>query len=189
MIDLADASGDATLSSANDINDDGQIVGESFSTGKAFLLEDNVVTDLGALANQNPSNASISAALAINGRGQIVGYSNSKAFLWKGGRMIDLGGLGGTFFTLATSLSKRTIVGSSYIPGNHEQRATRWNHRRIEDLNALIPSDSAVILHQARGINRFGQIVANGDKSGVNGAAFLLTPVCESTHARRRCIR
>jgi probable HAF family extracellular repeat protein len=189
MIDLAEASGDMTLSEANAINDEGQIVGESFSTGKAFLLQNNVVTDLGALDKQNPSNASISAALAINRRGQIVGSSNYKAFLWKGGRMIELATLGGTISTLATALNRRTIVGSSYLPGNHEQHATRWNHRRIEDLNALIPSDSGLVLREARGINRFGQIVANGDNSETHGAAFLLTPVCESTHAGRRCIR
>jgi probable HAF family extracellular repeat protein len=80
------------------INDLNQVVGYAFAplgdfgTWRAFLWEDNVLTDLGALQENGTA-----YALAINNAGQIVGYSylneppGARAVLWeKGKSIIDL---------------------------------------------------------------------------------------------------
>src|SRR5207302_8831675 len=83
---------------ANDINNAGQIVGETFTEdhdGIGFLWDTGTWTDLGALPND-----SASWAYAINDAGQIAGSSGSRyeetsGFRWESGVMTDLGNLGG----------------------------------------------------------------------------------------------
>jgi probable HAF family extracellular repeat protein len=62
-----------TRSSANGINNSGQVVGTSYVEGTnyyhAFLYSDGTMTDLGTFGGQDPSSAS-----AINNIGQIVGW-------------------------------------------------------------------------------------------------------------------
>ncbi len=83
----------AANSSANDINDNNQIVGWSATAAgspHAFRVEvdaSGIVltrTDLGTLAN------TYSFAYGINTAGDIVGTSDSRAVLWRGGQIIDL---------------------------------------------------------------------------------------------------
>jgi uncharacterized membrane protein len=45
-----------------------------------------------------------------------------------------------------------------------------WQNGVMTDLNALIPSGSGMVLYQAQGINRAGQIVGEGGLSGVRTA-------------------
>jgi probable HAF family extracellular repeat protein len=104
LIDLGvlPSSGLFSFSHAYDINDAGQIVGESSAgpgeLGHAFLWHKGVMTDLGTLGGN------LSAAFGINPGGAIVGVSfilrdnpanASHAFRWKDGVMTDLGTLGG----------------------------------------------------------------------------------------------
>lgn len=97
MTDLG-ALPDSIWSSASDINDEGVAVGSSWlgdSSGHhAVSFQDGRVSDLGTLGG------AFSAALAINNRGHIVGWSTSdgqkasrkgrKAFLYRNGRMTPL---------------------------------------------------------------------------------------------------
>src|SRR5207302_8296454 len=82
-------------SSARAINDHGQIVGESatntFSPIHAFLLDNGVMTDLGALPGSNP----FSEASGINNHGQIIGDSGDVvrfefAVLFSNGAIVEL---------------------------------------------------------------------------------------------------
>jgi len=79
------------------INSQTQIVGQSATASgdpHAFLWDKGVLTDLGVPDGDNQS-----AAVGINNKGQIVGYSfavdnftnlPSHALLWENGQMIDL---------------------------------------------------------------------------------------------------
>src|SRR4051794_39982739 len=89
--------GDYARSSANDINDAGQIVGTSYTSAgeeHAALWDGGRTSDLG------PLGGAYSAATAINAHGQVVGWAStpagySHAVLWDGGQVTDLGTLGG----------------------------------------------------------------------------------------------
>jgi probable HAF family extracellular repeat protein len=104
-VDLGSLAGPSGFSSASDINDAGQIVGQS-QTGfnspqsHAVLWTKEGIRDLGVLAGN------FSVAAAINPAGVVVGssqapypghpgWSTTHAFLWKDGVMRDLGTLGG----------------------------------------------------------------------------------------------
>ena len=91
MLDLGTLGGDSAV--ALDINDRGQVVGESLTSDgstHAFLWEKGVMTDLGTLGGQ------FSSALVINDRGQVAGWSDTAAgdrngFVWERGRLTDFG--------------------------------------------------------------------------------------------------
>ena len=76
-----------TYSSAQDINDLGQLVGVSsiagYSTHAFSWKSGSRMKDLGTLGGS-------SSAYGINNSGQIVGTSNNCAFLWKNNEMINL---------------------------------------------------------------------------------------------------
>jgi len=84
-------------SSASDINNSGQVVGQYTNGGgalRAFVNAGVSMLDLGTLGGAQAS------AAAINDGGQVVGYASnadgaSRAFSWAGGVMSDLGTLGG----------------------------------------------------------------------------------------------
>jgi probable HAF family extracellular repeat protein len=79
---------------ANSINNSGQVVGYSYTTGvrtyHAFLYSGGLMNDLGTLGGSD------SYANSINNSGQVVGYSYTTgvrtyhAFLYSGGLMFDL---------------------------------------------------------------------------------------------------
>jgi probable HAF family extracellular repeat protein len=173
-------------SSANSINDKGQIVGYSYTTSPAvfhaFLYQNGVIKDLGTLGGQ------ISFATAINASGEITGNSTNAegkrhAFLYVHNKLIDLG-----FPTIpantkagessGTALNEKgTVVGVySYLdlksPGDVSHdilRAFRYDGVRFIDLGTLGGGNA-----QAHGINKAGDIVGSSDLPGdVNEHAFL----------------
>ena len=114
----------------------------------------------------------VSAATAINDRGQVVGisgicdravgrFSASHAVLWQDGEVIDIGNLGGVAWHTPMAINNHgEVVGfSNYDPadeGAFNSRAFYWSaDTGIVDLGTL-PGDSA---SQALGINDRGQVV------------------------------
>lgn len=74
--------------------------------------EEHSITDLGTLGG------SCSQAVAINDRGQVVGWSDTAiegvhAFLWEKGKMTDLGILGGGFNYAYAINNRGQVVGQS----------------------------------------------------------------------------
>src|SRR5207237_6218811 len=115
MSDIGTRGGDAA--EAWDINDAGQIVGDSaaFGLSHAFLWQDGTMTDLGTLGGIR----GFSGAYGINEAGQVVGYSYTRtygmehAFLWQDGTMTDLGARDGYTSRALAIRDLGQIVGTS----------------------------------------------------------------------------
>lgn len=135
-------------SSANGVNDLGQVVGWSdiepyFSDGPIHAVlwsSSGTIRDLGTLPGDT-----LSSAARINFFGQVIGSS------------------GDTFSFQGDTL---TVIGRPFI----------WStHTGMEDLNTLISTNSGWVLNSATGINIWGQIVGLGTRNG-RSRGFVLTP-------------
>ena len=128
----------------------------------------------------------VSAATAINDRGQVVGisgicdravgrFSAIHAVLWQDGEVIDLGSLGGVAWNTPMAINDRgDVVGFSNVSaaagGGFAAHAFLWTKRGgIQDLGTL-PGDST---SQALGINARGEIVGTSCDADFNCRAFL----------------
>ena len=123
-----DCGGCSLISKAHDINDKGQIVGDS-QTGdgafQGFLWEAGVMTKLPTLGGTG------SSAKAINRRGVIVGSSptsvapnTTRAFLYRHGKMHNLGVLGAGDGSTAYDINDLDqVVGMSTTDGPNGPRA------------------------------------------------------------------
>jgi probable HAF family extracellular repeat protein len=180
MIDLGTLNGYPN-SQANDINDAGQVVGNSYqyvSSGttssvlaRPVLWQNGTITDLGTLGG------TLGSANSINNAGQIVGGSETSngqyhAFLRQNGSMADLGTLGGNNSSATSINNSGTIVGSSDT-STGETHAFVWYQGRMIDLNSLLPPNSGWVLTYGTEINNKGVIVGTGKHNGLD-RGFLL---------------
>ena len=142
---------------ANDINNRGQVVGnsqnaipDSFGYGgvqlRAVLWQNGTIQDLGTLGTGNDAITSL-----VNDRGQIAGwsYTNSTAnvatgiptqdpYLWHHGEMLDLGTLGGTVGAPNALNSRGQVAGVSNLAGDTTAHPFRWTEAEgMKDLGTL----------------------------------------------------
>ena len=138
----------------------------------AFLWENGVMRDLGAL----PSILPTSRAMALNTTVQVVGFSfvelpngNSAehGFLWQNGTMLDLGTLGGPDSRALDINSAGVIVGFAQNAAGNE-RAVRWVNGVIQRLGTLGGPTS-----QGLGINDAGVIVGRSQTKTGKFKAFV----------------
>ena len=102
----------STVTTPHAINDTGQVVGWTDAGNgvtRAALWQAGRTTDLGSLG------AGSSAAVAVNGRGQVIGTSGGDAFVWEKGRMTALGTLGGYTSTAVAINDRGQIAGNSQL--------------------------------------------------------------------------
>jgi len=155
MLDLGTLGGPDAM--ALGVNESGQIFGNSYTsldaspvcgnpesgfdalTTGAFLWQKGKMTNLGSFGG------TCTNALALNNRGQVVGYSflvqdaTFHPFRWEQGKLIDLGTLGGDF-GVATHLNEAgDVVGWANPPNGEVIHATLWSGGHTSDLGALGP--------------------------------------------------
>jgi probable HAF family extracellular repeat protein len=205
-INLGTLGGSSNQSAAFGINGSGQVVGyapvdDSYQTQHAFLWTPTTpggtsgsMQDLGSLAGM-PGYPS--GATAVNGSGQVVGWTasssaggNLRGFLYGAGTMYDLGTLAaiGGPDTPSEALGLNSsgevvgFAGDVNDPLSTTSHAWVWvptqpnsASGQMTDLNSLIPAGSGWVLNRATGINDAGQIVGVGVMNDQNHG-FLLTP-------------
>ncbi len=164
---------------ATDVNRARQVVGgadDAQGRTRAFLWQNNLITDLGSLTSDGTS-----TALAINEAGQIAGYSgretsSQRAFLWENGTMRDLGSLEAGAFAAAGDVNASGVVVGTTKSGSGST-GFRWSNGIMEDLNALMAPGSGFTIVFAIQINDAGQIAAEAvESSSGQRRTVLLTP-------------
>jgi probable HAF family extracellular repeat protein len=140
-------------STANGVNDRGQMVGWSTTTPVSFAGShvhaviwnaSTGITDLGTLPGDTSS-----AALKINVSGQVIGSSGTSVYVFPFEQSLPFEVTGRPFIWSATA--------------------------GMRDLNKLIPANSGWVLNSVSDINIWGQIVGSGTHKG-KPHGFLLTP-------------
>jgi probable HAF family extracellular repeat protein len=181
QVDLGSLSGNG--STANDINNHGEIVGSSqlsasttTNTSRAFIYLHGKMTELGTLGG------SWSQAESVNNKGEVVGESETNGdaaqdpFLYEHGKMIDLGSLGGNLGFGHAVNDSGVVVGTSWTASGAEH-AFIYKNGVMTDLNSLIPANSGYTLVRGVAINDKGQIVCQAAMSGSNSTwTVLLNP-------------
>jgi probable HAF family extracellular repeat protein len=185
MHDLGTLAGEMNSQSrAYDINDTGNIVGQSdpaVEGSQHAFLYDGAMHDIGTLGGP------FSVAFALNNVNHITGTSLTRspfdggsyhAFFYDG-TMHDLGSLGGLDSTGLDINSSDQIVGN-YDTGDGNTHPFIYSRDMgMVDLNSLIDPSADWDLVTASGINDAGQIVG----SDIYERAYLLTPVPEPSSA------
>jgi probable HAF family extracellular repeat protein len=120
-----------STSLANDIADDGEVVGRSDSRSglqHAFSWKDGRFTDLGALSEEG-----ISSAAGISRNGLITGDATNeadaqRAVLWRKGAIVDLGALNafGTSFGAAVNAKGHVAGGATAGGEDADIHAVIW---------------------------------------------------------------
>jgi probable HAF family extracellular repeat protein len=182
MVDLGTLGGTCTV--PEDINNRGQIAGIGLVAGdafhRAFLWENGSLRDLGGFDGNN------TGAIAINDKGEAVGYAQHAA-LWKHvGELTDLGTVGSDPCSVAQGINDSGQVVGNSSPSDcvsfDTSRGFIWENGSIADLNALVPASSPLYLIYAYTINNRGEIAVNGiDGNGIEQAALLIP--CDENHA------
>lgn len=189
-------------SAATAINDRGQVVGISGRCDRAFgrhtaisavLWENGMPTDIGNLGG-----VAWNTPMAINLRGDIVGFSNvdpadggafaAHGFLKLRGRPIQaLLPLPGDVYSQALGINEwRQVVGLSCSEGFASCRAFLWQNDVMRNLNDLAPGYGDH-LYSANDINDFGQITGEAIEQGTGASVpFKARPLLFGFRALER---
>src|SRR5262249_48671624 len=170
-----------TTSAAVGINDVGLVVGQASGPNFLHAFGWTPATGMWDLGTLDGDPASASAALAVNGLGQIIGTSyshtlgTSRAVFFHRDGVTDLGSLAVYSYADAVNDLGEVVGQSATLSGDvHAFRTNLYSPQPV-DLNSEIPPDSGWILVYATGVNNAGQIVGTGNFMGhLHG--YLLNP-------------
>ena len=172
IVDLKPLTGVNT--SANDINDHGEIAGggdTGFGDFHAYLLSEGTSFDLGTLGGNE------SEARAVNRPGQVAGHSRVAGalakrafFIPEPGRMVDLGTLGGATSIAHDVNDRGEVVGFAETPAG-EPHAFLWTEQLgIVDLGTLGGRTSC-----ANDINDVGCVVGVSQTAATDARGLPVT--------------
>ncbi|HXM59743.1 MAG TPA: hypothetical protein VN950_02735 [Terriglobales bacterium] len=178
--------GTGTDALAMAINEDGQVIGISYTSSTAnkvttpcgtgptptldpFLWDKQLgMIDLGSLGG------TCGFPYWINSKGQVVGFSDlsgdqmNHPFLWtRENKMQDLGTLGGNFGTASMINDLGDVVGGTTLTGDSQLDAFLWRNGKMQDLGALDGCSYAYSINERR------QVVGNWGSNGCSEGAFL----------------
>jgi len=168
-----------------DINEQGHFVGAHEASGfkHAFVWKNGSLIDLhDSTAILGP----VSAALAINEFGAVVGYAKHAQFetatLWDHGVIKDLGTFGGNHSMARDINDHGTIVGHAELGGLQGVHAFIYRDGQIHDLNDLAnsPANSGWTLVNAHAISNNGTVVGDGFFNGVP-RAYVAYPISDGS--------
>ena len=189
MVDLGSLGG--TNGTAVDVNDRGQVTGDSFLAGDdpwqkhAFLWpgSDGKMIDLPTLGGGSESKA-------INELGDVTGASwpeggDVHAILWHKGKLLDLGVVPGDVCAEGMAINSRgQVVGFS----NHDVCVTEdhshgflWENGALFDLNQLISNSTNLTVIEGVRINEQGEIAGRSITPEGDNRAVVLIP-CDERH-------
>jgi probable HAF family extracellular repeat protein len=188
MRDIGGLGGTCTL--AQDLNNRGQIVGDSALTGDT-LLHPFVWDSATGMTDLGTASGNYGEARAINEHGDVVGqvcdaaYTSCPAALWRkaGGkwRLTNLGTIvtGGCAKSTSVNASAQ-VVGTDWcaspaLPFLSEDGGP------VVDLNTLVPPNSGIQLVEGVQINDRGEIAVQGPDANGNNHGVLLIP-CDENH-------
>jgi probable HAF family extracellular repeat protein len=168
------------------INDNGLVAGFTDEPGTAGLSREAMVWVDGSATYLGTLGGQVSAAVAVNNSGAVVGMSTmagnqtQRATLWANGSIVDLGTLSGTCSSASDISDAGLIVGNACLAGDAELHAVLWQAGQVIDLHeALSEADRQAgwVLYDATAINEAGVIAANAHNSNTGHyAAFILSP-------------
>lgn len=168
---------------ATDINDNGQIIGQSFTSVASgtphqangfpfvrpmagFIWQNGAMTNLGTL------DGTWLLPTRINGQGQVIGYgtvagdNSFHPFLWERGVLRDLGTFGGTS-GLASAINETGEVCGEAALATGANRAFLWRNGVMMNLGTLGQKSRALA------INSKSQVVGGSGIDLSNSRAFL----------------
>jgi probable HAF family extracellular repeat protein len=170
------------LSLANDINNNGQIVGiasNGANTDFAALWENGQVTDLNNVA-LGQTDLILTEATGINDNGQVVGIAQRSFIDEEGNEVTEEAGFlldlnTQEFFELVNAVPSGIGNGGEIVGTNLDEDVVLDEDGHLTFLDEVVSNN--VLLFDATGINARGQISATGNIGGNSeNRALLLTP-------------